>query len=200
MSEIVNLSQLDLQHGIYTYADYLSWKFEQAVEVIKGKILPMSAPSRKHQGISSELHGLIYNHFKGHPCKFYAAPFDVRLYDSVKSRQANKDILTVVQPDISIICDLSKLDDKGCLGPPDLVIEILSPGNSAKEMKIKKALYQENGIREYLIFDPEHDLAFQFHLIGDGIYSPPALFVSDDVFSSVIFPGLHFPLKEVFDV
>lgn len=198
MENIVSLSQLDLVNGVYSYADYLTWQFEQTVELIRGKIFPMSAPSRKHQGISGELHGIIYTHFKRHRCKFYAAPFDVRLYDSVKSKKANKDVLTVVQPDICIICDLDKLDDKGCLGAPDLVIEILSPGNSSKEMKTKKLLYEENGIREYWIIDPEHENAFQFHLTDEGVYSPASIYVNDDTFNSVIFPDLTIDLNEVF--
>ena len=198
MQTIDNLSQLDVANGVYSYADYLTWKFEQAVELVKGKILPMAAPSRKHQAISRELNGLFYNHFKNHRCRFYAAPFDVRLYDSRKSEKANKDVYSVVQPDICIICDLEKLDDKGCIGAPDLVIEILSPGNSAKEMKIKKALYEENQVREYWIIDPEHENAFQFHLTEAGVYSPASIYVNDDTFESVIFPGLMIDLQGVF--
>ncbi len=198
MSQIVSLSQLDIANGIYTYADYLTWKFDQAVELIKGKIFPMSAPSRRHQGISGEIHGKIYTHFRKHKCKFYAAPFDVRLYDRVKSAKANKDIFTVVQPDICIICDLDKLDDKGCIGSPDLIIEILSPGNSSKEMKSKKLLYEETGVREYLIVDPEHENVFQFHLTESGLYSPATIYVDDEILTSVIFPDLNIDLKEVF--
>ncbi|WP_305951749.1 Uma2 family endonuclease [Emticicia oligotrophica] len=196
--EITSLSQLDIVNGVYTYADYLTWKFDQTVELFKGKILQMSAPSRRHQGISREINGIFYNYFKSHPCKFYAAPFDVRLYDKTKSAKANKDIFTVVQPDICIICDLEKLDDKGCLGAPDLVIEILSPGNSSKEMKLKKALYEESGVREYLIFDPEHENVFQFHLTDTDVYSPANIYVDDEILTSVIFPDFQIDLKEVF--
>lgn len=196
--EIVSLSQLDVANGIYTYADYLTWKFDQTVELIKGRILQMSAPSRKHQGMSMELSATVYQKFKGHRCKFYAAPFDVRLYDKTKSTKANKDIFTVVQPDICIICDLEKLDDKGCIGSPDLVIEILSPGNSSKEMKLKKALYEESGVREYLIFDPEHENVFQFHLLETGLYSLATIYVNDDILKSVIFPDFQINLNEVF--
>jgi Uma2 family endonuclease len=147
MAEITSLSQLDM-NGTYSYADYLTWKFEHPVELIKGKILVMAAPNRFHQGISWQLSGIFYNHFKNHPCRAYAAPFDVRLYDKQKSAKANKDILTVVQPDICVICDLKKLDEKDCLGAPDLAVEILSPGNSSKETRLKKGLYEESEIRE----------------------------------------------------
>ena len=123
--EITHLDQLN-PDGIYTYADYLTWKFEETVELIKGKIYRMAAPARYHQGISRQLCGKFFNYFDEKPCKFYDAPFDVRLYDRRKSKRANKDIYTVVQPDICVVCDPSKLDDKGCIGAPDLIIEILS--------------------------------------------------------------------------
>ena len=198
MEPIVSLSQLNLTNGIYSYADYLTWQFDQTVELIKGRIFPMSAPSRRHQGISRELNGIFFNHFRSSQCRFYAAPFDVRLTDKRKVGKANGDLLTVIQPDICIICDEAKLDDKGCLGAPDLVVEILSPGNSAKEMKIKKLLYEENGVREYWIIDPEHATAFQFHLTEAEVYSPATIYVSDETLTSVIFPTLAIPLAEVF--
>lgn len=197
MSHIESLSQLDL-NGTYTYADYLGWKFEETVEIIKGKILPMSAPSRVRQQISRDLNGIFYNYFKKNPCEFYAAPFDVRLFDKRKSTKANKDVFSVIQPDLCVICDESKLDARGCLGAPDLVIEILSPGNSNKEMKTKKLLYEENEVREYWIFDPEHQTVFQFSLTVQGVYSPATIYVSDEVLHCVIFPELRVDLKEVF--
>lgn len=198
MAEISSLDQLDVVNGRYSYADYLTWKFEQTVELIKGKILAMSAPSRYHQDISWQLGGIFYNHFKNHPCRAYAAPFDVRLPDKRKSAKANKEIFSVVQPDLCVICDLQKLDEKGCLGAPDLVVEILSRGNSTKEMKLKKQLYEENEIREYWIFDPEHGYAFQFHLTDAAIYSPATIYVKEEMLTSVIFPDLHINLDEVF--
>jgi Uma2 family endonuclease len=198
MGHIINIEQLDLKNGLYTYADYLTWQFEQTVEIIKGKILPMSAPSRKHQEISRELNGLFFEHFKQHKCRFYAAPFDVRLLDKSKSAKANKNIVTVVQPDICIVCDLEKLDDKGCLGAPDLVVEILSLGNSTKEMKTKKQLYEENEIREYWIVDPERECAFQFHLTELGVYSPATIYVKEEVLECVIFPDLKVALEDIF--
>lgn len=198
MGNIVSLDQLDLANGLYSYADYLTWKFEQTVEIIKGKILPMAAPSRKHQETSWQLTLIIGNHFARHSCRAYAAPFDVRLYDKRRSAKANKDVFSVVQPDLCIVCDMQKLDDKGCLGAPDLVVEILSPGNSAKEMKTKKLLYEESAIREYWIFDPEHEIAFQFYLNEMGVYSPATIYVNDDILDCVIFPDLKITMKEVF--
>jgi Uma2 family endonuclease len=198
MEEITSLSQLDLTNGLYSYADYLTWKFDQTVELLRGKISMMAGPSRRHQRISWRLSGLFYTTFKNHRCQAYAAPFDVRLYDRTKSEKANKDIYTVVQPDICVICDLEKLDDRGCLGSPDLIIEILSPGNSSKEMKAKKQLYEECGVREYLIFDPERETVFQFHLTKNDVYSPATIYVSDETVTSVVFPELQMDLQEVF--
>jgi Uma2 family endonuclease len=197
MEKIISLSQLDLNKK-YSYADYLTWQFEQAVEIIKGKILPMAAPSRVHQRISREIHGILYNYFQKVPCEFYAAPFDVRLYDKKKSANANQDVYTVVQPDLCIICDEAKLDDKGCIGAPDLIIEILSPGNSSKEMRTKKDLYAESGVREYWIVDPEHENAFQFLLENENTYSPPIIYVDEDILHCSIFPDLKIDLKKVF--
>jgi Uma2 family endonuclease len=195
---ITDLSQLDLTNGIYSYADYLTWQFEQTVELIRGHIFPMAAPSRKHQGISWQLTLSIGAYLRGQPCKAYAAPFDVRLYDRRKSAKANREVYTVIQPDLCIICDEAKLDDAGCLGAPDLVVEILSPGNSAKEMKIKKLLYEENGVREYWIVDPDHETVHQFHLTETELYSPATIYVSPEDLTSVVFSTMTLPLAEVF--
>lgn len=197
MKEISSLSQLDL-NATWSYADYLSWKFEEAIELVKGKILPMAAPNTRHQKLSWRLTLAVGNHFLKHDCQAFAAPFDVRLLDGHKSAKANKDVFTVVQPDICVICDASKIDEKGCEGAPDLTIEILSPGNSAKEMRLKKQLYEENQVREYWIFDPEHETVFQFHLTAAGVYSPATIYVSEDILESAIFTDLKVDLKAVF--
>jgi Uma2 family endonuclease len=197
MSEITHLSQLNL-NSTYTYADYLTWKFEQMVELVRGKVLPMAAPNRKHQGISRELTLAVGAFFKQHRCKFYPAPFDVRLNDRQKSVKANKEIRTVVQPDLCVICDESKLDTAGCIGAPDLIVEILSPGNSSKEMRIKKQLYEENLVREYWIFDPEHETVHQFSLTEAGIYAPPVIYIHEDILVSSIFPDLQLNLLDIF--
>lgn len=198
MEKITSLSQLD-KNGIYTYADYLSWHFEQAVELIKGKIFPMAAPNTRHQTISWQLTLIIGGVLHNNKCRPFAAPFDVRLLDKKKSDKAQKDIYTVVQPDICIICDLEKLDTKGCLGAPDLMIEILSPGNSSKEMKIKKELYEENKVREYWIIDPERENVILYALQPDGKYTQPKIIVSEDIIASTVFPELQFNLSALFD-
>jgi Uma2 family endonuclease len=197
MKDITDISQLDLS-GTYSYADYLTWKFEQAVELIKGRILPMAAPSRKHQRISWQLTVKVDSAFKNKQCRAFAAPFDVRLFDKTKSVKANKDVYTVVQPDMCIICELSKLDDNGCQGAPDMVIEILSPGNSKKEMRIKKSLYEENQIQEYWIVDPERETIYQFVLNEHNLYDAPTYYVSGEIAQCAIFNELLVPLDEVF--
>ena len=101
--------------------------------------------------------------------------------------------------DLCIICDLSKLDDQGCLGAPDFIVEILSPGNSSKEMKLKKNLYEENSVREYWIIDPERETVVTYYLQNDGTYSTPSIFASDDVVNSTIFPDFTVDLEPLFE-
>ncbi len=194
---VTDFDELDL-NGTYTYADYLLWQFKERVELIKGKIFQMSpAPNTRHQLISTNLQGNLFIHLKDQPCKLFSAPFDVRLFDSKKSVLANRDIYTVVQPDLCVVCDTSKLDEKGCLGAPDLVVEILSPGNSQKEMYNKFLLYQETGVREYWLVDTDRDAVLVYILNETGRYIglQPAV----KVLQSSIFPDLKIDLKRVFD-
>jgi Uma2 family endonuclease len=198
MKYITDISELDL-NGTYTYADYLLWRFEQSVELIKGKVFKMSpAPSVRHQRIASQFVRVLINYFYGKPCELFFAPFDVRLLDKKKSKKANKDIYTVVQPDLCIICDKTKLDERGCLGSPDLIVEILSPGNSKKEMKIKYALYEEAGVKEYWIVFPSEYVLQQFILNEKGRYELKNSFAEDEVFTAHIFPDLEVNLGEIF--
>lgn len=145
---ITNINQLD-QAKKYSYADYLLWRFKERVELFKGKILKMSpAPSRMHQDVILNVIRQFDKYFQKSNCNLYIAPFDVRIPDNKKS-VADKNVYNVVQPDLCIVCDASKLDDKGCIGAPDLIVEILSPGNSKKEMDIKYDLYEKSGVKEY---------------------------------------------------
>jgi Uma2 family endonuclease len=130
--DVVN--EPDIEYGRYTYADYLTWEMDEMVELIKGKIFKRAAaaPGISHQRISVHLVAELYAFLRGKSCQVFHAPFDVRL--PVKSKK-NQDIDTVVQPDICVVCDESKLDKAGCLGAPDLVVEILSPGNNKRELK-----------------------------------------------------------------
>lgn len=193
MEKITDINQLDL-NKIYSYADYLLWKFEERIELIKGRIFKMSpAPSRKHQDISMNLIGEMIPIFKGQKCKMYTAPFDVRF---PKESTDNKTIYTVVQPDICIICDENKLDDKGCIGAPDLIVEILSPGNSKKELKNKFELYEEYGVKEYWIVNPLDEVVY-VHTLENGKYKG-AFPITDNYIHSEVFPEVKIHTDEVF--
>lgn len=200
MTKTTDLAQLDL-NGTYSYADYLSWQFDSAVELIKGKIMAMSpAPSAEHQGISWRLSGCLFNFFKNRPCQAYAAPFDVRLYDRKKSLVAYRDINSVVQPDISVICDKAKIDTKGCLGSPDWIIEILSRGNSKKDMQIKYQLYQESGVKEYWLVYPYEKAVHQFVLDEDSEkYQLLNMYAGEDTATPQLFPDCRIDLCDVFE-
>ena len=190
---ITDYAQLD-PDKIYTYADYLKWKFQERVELIRGKIFKMSpAPSREHQKISRQLSLFIFPFFDKKQCQAYSAPFDVRL-----PVPKGKKPWTVVQPDLCVICEPGKLDELGCAGAPDLVIEILSPGNSRKEMREKFEVYEEAGVREYWIVDPERETVIVYVLNEQGKYIglPPR--TSEQLISPAIFPELQIDLGEVF--
>ncbi|MFK8376799.1 Uma2 family endonuclease [Capnocytophaga canimorsus] len=191
--EITDINQLDL-NKTYSYADYLLWRFKERVELFRGKILKMSpAPSTKHQTISGNLHFELRLYLKEQKCKLFSAPFDVRI---PKQSLEDKDIFSVVQPDLCIICDLSKLDERGCIGAPDLVVEILSPSNSKKEMKEKFQLYEESGVKEYWIIDPNQESVL-VNVLENGKYHTQNPIVDDDV-NSIIFPNLKIHTDEIF--
>lgn len=193
---ITDINDLDL-NGTYTYADYLLWQFKERVELIKGKIFKMSpAPSSVHQKILANIHLEIGFFFKKHYCQAFIAPFDVRLPKKDQNASDQK-IYTVVQPDICVICDESKVDYRGCLGAPDLVIEIISPGNSKKEVDNKFDLYQESGVKEYWIVQPGEKNVLIFTLNDSGFFV--GLKPATDKFRSTLFPELEIDLKEVFD-
>jgi len=198
MPKITQLSQLDLSKT-YSYADYLTWQIDEAIELIKGKIMLMSpAPNVKHQGISMNMSHLLSNFFRHKKCRVYAAPFDVRLYDRKKSILANKEIHTVVQPDLCVICDTDKLDEQGCNGAPDWIIEILSKGNSKREMQIKYQLYAESGVSEYWLVYPYEQAIYQFVLDDNNQYQLKAMY-SNGLATPHLFPDLNIDLSEVFD-
>ncbi len=199
MPTITQFSLLDTNET-YSYADYLTWQFDEAVELIKGKVMLMSpAPNVKHQSISMNLSRCLANFLRHKPCKVFAAPFDVRLYDRKKSLLASQDIQSVVQPDLCIICDPEILDQQGCNGAPDWIIEILSKGNSRREMKTKYELYQESGVLEYWLVYPEEQAIYQFVLNNDQQYQLKHMYASDDIASPHLFPELLIDVNEIFD-
>jgi Uma2 family endonuclease len=192
---IMRLADLDLS-GDYSYADYLKWTFEERVELIKGKLFRMSpAPNRMHQKLSLEIARELSFYLKGKICEVYTAPFDVRLPRKLKDDQ---DIITVVQPDICVICDPAKLDDKGCLGAPDIVVEILSPGNNRKEMRNKFEVYRESGVKEYWVVFPGEKVFLQYTLSENGQYIESLPLNPGDTVTTPILPGFALDLDELF--
>lgn len=191
---VTDFERLD-PNGIYTYADYLLWRFQERVELIRGKIFRMSpGPNTRHQRLSLELTRQFGNFFHRRPCQVFAAPFDVRL-----PRKKDADILTVVQPDLCVICDTSKLDERGCIGAPDLVAEILSPGNSQREMKEKFEVYEEAGVKEYWILIPWDHLVLVYLLDEKGRFYGLKPFSNEEALASALFPDLRIDLKELFE-
>jgi Uma2 family endonuclease len=190
----MEVNEPDLSYGNYSYADYLKWTMDEMVEIIKGRVYKLSAPKRVHQTISIRISSKIFNLLVGQKCKVYSAPFDVRL--PVKSRK-NEDIFTVVQPDICVICDPTKLDDAGCIGAPDLIIEILSKGNNKKELQNKYEVYEESGVKEYWIVAPEGQF-MQVNTLVNGKYQPSKLLTLGDEIVTPILPGFVLNLDEVF--
>ena len=180
----------------YSYADYLRWSFEERVELIKGKLFRMSpAPRRSHQGVITVIGNEIFNFLKGNSCKVYYAPFDVRFPNQLTDSDAQT--FTVVQPDISVVCDFSKLDDAGCKGSPDLIVEILSPSTASKDLKEKYQLYEEHGVKEYWVVYPGEAVLEIFEL-QNGKYVSTGKFVKEDVVTSSVLVGLELNLQEVF--
>ena len=193
---VKNIDELDL-NGSYTYADYLNWQLGEYIELIKGKVFRMSpAPAVRHQKISMRLTGAFYNALNNQPCQLFAAPFDVRLYH--KNKKTGEPAQTVVQPDLCVICDESKLDEQGCDGAPDLIMEILSPGNSKKEMKDKFEVYEESGVKEYWLVHPSEKTVVIYHLNAEGIYVGSRPYTDEHTITTPIIPHLLLNLSQVF--
>jgi Uma2 family endonuclease len=196
METITDISQLDLSKS-YTYADYLSWKFTDLVELVRGRVMrKMSAPTEAHQQCSSNLQGELYQHLKGKSCRVYATPFDVRLLRSTGNGDAQ--VRTVVQPDLCVICDLSKLDRRGCVGAPDWIIEILSPGTAIHDTKTKFDLYAENGVGEYWIVYPGEQ-TISVYVLRKGEYQPQADYYEPGLIPSYTLPELQLEWADVFE-
>lgn len=198
----------------YTYADLLTW--EDRCELIDGELYPastlsephqryelidgvpylMSSPSERHQAVSVALASQLYFFLEEKKCRVYPAPFDVRLFE--ESGDMPEDVTTTVQPDISVICDLSKLDKQGCKGAPDMIIEILSPSNRTHDRLTKRSLYQEAGVLEYWIVDPDAETVQVFLLDESGRYSAPVRYGREDAVPAAVLDGCVIDLKKVF--
>jgi len=189
--------ELDLTKR-YTYADYLTWLDNQRRELYNGFIKLMSpAPRRMHQSISVKLLRPFSNFLYKKKCEIYTAPFDVRL--PIKNKQNDSEIYTVVQPDLCIICTPEKLDDKGCIGAPDMIIEIISKSSAKNDAIEKYKIYEEAGVLEYWIVYPETELVHVF-LLENGKFQLKKIYASDDKIEVHIFKGeLIIDLNEIFE-
>jgi len=191
----------------YTYKEYCSWPDDERWELIDGVAYNMSpAPSSRHQGLSFDLARQIGNFLEKRECKAFSAPFDVFL--PTFPLKTENEIDTVVQPDISVICDKSKIIEKGCLGSPDLIIEILSPSTSKRDLNGKFQLYERSGVKEYWVVDPGNRYIRVFHLQTEGKESgkydegklvPPAEWGEENtIVESVVLEGFKVDIKNLF--
>lgn len=180
----------------YTYADYLNWEEGKRLELIDGEVFNMSpAPSRRHQQVLRELSTVFTIFLREKECEVFFAPFDVRLL--VDNKQ-DDEINNVVQPDLSIVCDQEKLDDKGCNGAPDMIIEILSPSSVKLDRWEKYQLYERSGVKEYWLVDPINE-SVEIHLLIDEQYKFQGVFTKADSISVNIFAELKVDLNQIFE-
>jgi Uma2 family endonuclease len=193
---ITSISQLD-PNGTYTYADYLTWQFTELVELVRGKIMRrMSAPTDRHQAVVGELHLIFGNHLRRQACQVRVAPYDVRLPQ--RGTTTDQAIYSVVQPDICVICDPDKIEPRGCLGAPDLIAEVLSPGTSSRDWKDKFDLYEEAGVGEYWIVGPSDQDISVFVLDATGRYRLSGEYAGPGPVACATLPGLALNWSDIF--
>ena len=180
----------------FTYEDLSTWPEDERWELIDGIAYDMSpAPLRVHADISRELFYIFMTYLRGKTCKVYHAPFDVRL---PLGEESDNQIRNVVQPDILVVCDEKKLDEKGCRGAPDLIVEILSPTTASRDCIQKRALYEHHGVKEFWTVDPANRLVQVYLLGSDGRYGRSEVYNDSDVVKVSIFDDLQIDLKEIF--
>ena len=183
------------QENRYTLADALAWDEQDRIELIYGDPVMMAPPTRAHQEVVMELSAQLHAYLKGKKCKVYPAPFAVRLFEQDGDRP--EDVDTMVEPDISVVCDPSKLDDIGCKGAPDLVMEILSPSTTRHDRFTKFNLYQRAGVREYWIVDPG-DKTVQVFVLEDGRYTAKDFGAASDKLRVNVLEDCIIDLSQVF--
>lgn len=180
----------------YSYADLLNWPGEERWELIDGVAYAMSpAPSRRHQDIAIALAALFFLNLEDRPCRVYAPPFDVRLPSPAED---GKTATTVVQPDLTVVCDREKLDERGCVGSPTLVVEILSPETAIRDKREKFHAYEQAGVPEYWIVSPWERTLMIFTLDEHGRYGAPTIYGNDEQAPVGVLPGLTIDLERVF--
>lgn len=187
---------LPVEKPRYTFADVLTWDESERAEIIDGEVVMMAPPpSSTHQEISMELSSQLHTYLKGKKCKVYAAPFAVRLFEMDGDNP--EDIDTMVEPDISIVCDPGKIDKHGCKGAPDMVVEILSPATQRHDRFTKFSLYQRAGVREYWIVDPDSKTVQSF-ILEDGHYSVKEFGTAGDKMTVNVLEDCIIDLSELF--
>ncbi len=180
----------------YTYTDYLTWNADERWEIIGGKLFNMSpAPGRTHQTVSRRIAFEINALLKDEECEVFYAPFDVLL---APADSKDQDITDVVQPDILVVCAREKLDERGCKGAPDWVIEITSPGTASRDHIVKRKLYERYGVMEYWIVQPVDRIVMVYRLDSDGCYTRPDVYGETDAVPVEVIGGLVLDLKKVF--
>lgn len=178
-----------------TYKDYLNLPEGESVELIDGDVYNMLAPSRIHQEVSMNLSRIFSMYLLGKECKVYAAPFDVRL---IKEGLSEDEVDTVVQPDLSIICDKTKLDERGCKGASEMIIKIVSPSTASIDYIKKLNLYEKFKVKEYWIVNPIEKIVMVFLLNNNGEYGKPKIYGEGDKAKVEIFDDFYVDVKELF--
>lgn len=182
-------------HEPYSYADYLSWDTPERYELIEGEAVLLAAPSTSHQLVSAELMRQLANFLEGKNCRAIPAPFDVRLFE--KETEAPEDVDTIVQPDITVICDQSRLDEHGCKGAPEMVVEIISPSTLRHDRLVKFNLYQRAGVGEIWLVDPA-TRSIQVFLLNDGHLLPFEVYTAKDIAKVNSLEGCFIEVSKVF--
>ena len=180
----------------YTFADVLSWDEDERIEIIDGEAFMMATPSRIHQEISGELFRQLANFLEGKQCRVYPAPFGVRLF--ARDGDGPEDVDTLVEPDISVVCDRSKLDQHGCKGAPEMVIEILSPSTLRHDRLVKLNLYDQAGVLEYWIVDPQNRAVQVFRRDGGAALRICEEYGHTQVAKVSVLDGCFLELSKVF--
>lgn len=181
----------------FSYAEYYKWDDDRRWELIDGIEYDMTpAPYRSHQKISGILFNKISNFLSDKNCEVYSAPFDVRLPDS--QNDPDEKIYNVVQPDIVVICDLSKLDERGCAGAPDLVIEILSQSTAVKDIREKYALYERHQVKEYWVVHPGDKYVIIYNLDNTGKFIRKNIYSGEDSLESSVLKDFQIEMKDIF--
>ncbi len=185
------------EHDRFTYADYLTWDDDQRWELIDGEAFCMSpGPNRLHQKWLGELFVQFHTYLEGKTCEVYLAPFDVRLPEN--SVASDEETITVVQPDLMVVCDHDKLDDRGIKGAPDLVVEIISPSTAKRDITTKYELYQRHGVKEYWLMYPNDRTLLVYRLSADSRYAPPEVFGEGDIVPVPLLGDLAIDMGKVF--